>query len=892
MHGVEALQKAITARRRWLGPLLLLYLICFCPPLYAQESRRVVILYDERTDLPGMAVLNAALQQYLFDGFDGGLEIYREEMDLSRFGSATNYRNWLRDNLREKYTSLSVDAVVAVMGPALDFVLDNQLFTEVPLVFVGLDQRELNRDALPPRVTGVLLKREFAPTLELALKLHPHTRRVIFIGGTSEFDTRLVEQAKAELKPFESSVKLDYWTHLPMENLLESVSQLSPNTVILYSTLFRDSAGNSFVPHQAVEQIAAAANAPVYGFFDQYLGRGIVGGKLYSMETDGHKAAALVLNVLSGTAPSQLPVVDTSSLQLLFDARQLERWDITEQQLPPGSEIRFQSFSLWRQSKAALLSAAVIVIFQALLIGALLAQRRRLRRANAERKESEARFRNMANNAPILVWVADAERHFEFFNHAWLHFTGRTLEDELKRRCTEDIHRDDNYRYQQAMNEAYRQRQAYEIEYRLRASDGSYRWILEKGAPRYSERREFIGFIGSAIDISERRAQESALRASEQRYRHIIENQTDLVCRYTPDTTLTFVNEAYCRFFNKSQAELVGCKFIELLPASAREQALQKVAAVVASRQTNTWEHEVLLPNGETGWHHWIDNPIVNAHGKVEELQAIGRDITDRKRMEMAQQNLAHALRLAVAGELTAMVAHEVSQPLGAIMANAEAAQMLLESANPPLQEIRDILFDIRESNVRADQAIRRMRELLKKREISMQPLDINETILVALRLVSGDAIHRNVKIIRELPEKLPLILGDKIHLQQVMLNLLVNAMDAMSINKIQTRELVVRTQVLDNHVVMVSVCDQGPGIATDKVQQIFDSFYSTKKDGMGLGLAISRSIIESHQGRIWAENQTRGGAVFSFTIPIAEQSAREKTKPRFKNVIEFNAVL
>jgi len=253
----------------------------------------------------------------------------------------------------------------------------------------------------------------------------------------------------------------------------------------------------------------------------------------------------------------------------------------------------------------------------------------------------------------------------------------------------------------------------------------------------------------------------------------------------------------------------------------------------------------------------------------VAEYQAIGRDIADRKRAEEATQNLAHALRLAVAGELTAMVAHEVSQPLGAIMANADAAQMLLDMDDPPLDEIRQILTDIRASDARADQAIRRIRALLRRRELQLQPLDINETVVTAMHLINGDALLRGIQIRSDLAARLPAAMGDHVHLQQVLLNLLVNAMDAMSETPAPSRWLSIHTRQMDERNLAVIVVDNGSGITLENAHKIFGSFFSTKKDGMGLGLAISRSIIEAHQGRIWAENNANGGATFQFCLKV-----------------------
>jgi PAS domain S-box-containing protein len=399
---------------------------------------------------------------------------------------------------------------------------------------------------------------------------------------------------------------------------------------------------------------------------------------------------------------------------------------------------------------------------------------------------------------------------------------------------------------------------------------------VDQGIPRWAPTGEFLGYIGSALDITERKIAERALQVSEERYREVVESQTDLVCRYLPDTTLTFVNEAYCRYFGRRREELIGRRFLELIPEPGWQSMLEHIASMGRERRTLDHENEALLPDGRTGWQHWVNYAVVGQDGSVVEFQAIGRDITDRKRAEEARQNLAHASRLAVVGELTAMIAHEVNQPLGAILSNADAAEILLETKKPPLDEIRQILIDIRSNDLRASEAIRRIRALLQKREMEMHALDVNEMVADVLRLVTGDALRRRVQVHKEFAADLPAVLGDRVHLQQVLLNLIVNSMDAMADTPEADRQISVHTMRNGDNTIEVAVEDAGHGIPANTLSRVFESFFTTKKDGMGLGLSIARSIIEAHRGRIWVENNSRSGATFRFTLPFDKDNTRQ----------------
>jgi PAS domain S-box-containing protein len=364
------------------------------------------------------------------------------------------------------------------------------------------------------------------------------------------------------------------------------------------------------------------------------------------------------------------------------------------------------------------------------------------------------------------------------------------------------------------------------------------------------------------------RAREQDLRMSEERYREVVESQTDLVCRYLPDGTLTFANGAYCRFFRYPREKIIGRKFFDFVPEENRAVAIEYLAMLNKERRPLTVEHEVILPDGNIGWQHWADYPVVGPDGKVTEFQGIGRDITDRKRAEEANLKLAHATRLAMVGELTAMVVHELSQPLSAMQCNVRAAELMLENSNsPPLKDLHEILGDLQRDNRRASESVRRMRTLLRQRRLELKPLDLSELVAEVLQIASREAARRRVQIKTEGDGEFPPVKGDRVHLQQVLLNVVLNGMDAMANTPESKRCLRVRMGESD-HEIEVAVTDAGQGIPLDRLPHIFDPFFTTKEQGLGLGLSISKWIIEAHRGRIRAENNVNGGATFRFTLP------------------------
>jgi signal transduction histidine kinase len=263
----------------------------------------------------------------------------------------------------------------------------------------------------------------------------------------------------------------------------------------------------------------------------------------------------------------------------------------------------------------------------------------------------------------------------------------------------------------------------------------------------------------------------------------------------------------------------------------------------------------------------------------VQRLRLLGEvfaNALSRRRSEVEgqrlRQDLAHVGRVSTIGALTASLAHELNQPLTAILSNAEAAEQLLDSSAPNLKEVREILQDIAKDDRRATQVIHRLRGLLRKGALEPSALDINEVIGEVARLVSADAVVRNVSVRLDLAPELPPIWGDRVQLQQVVLNLLLNGLDAMPDAGGGDRSLLLRTNRAGAESVQVAVLDSGIGIDETALDQVFQAFYTTKAAGMGMGLTIARAIVEAHGGRLEARNNPAGGATFSFTLPVGAQ--------------------
>ena len=712
----------------------------------AAETKRVLMLFSNDSLLPAGNTISSSFRRGLEAERRDRVEIFTEFLDADRFPGAAHAAR-MESVLREKYASIPIDLTVAIGPQALDFLSESRgtLFPETPSIFAGISEASLDRGG-PPNSTGVVSRFDPAGTLELALRLQPDAQQVVLVTGASTFDRRWDAVAREQLAPYADRIQVAHLSGLPLSQLLDELARLRPRTIVIYLTIFEDGTGKLFVPRDLTAQISEAASAPVYGVYEPYVGRGVVGGYVESFEAIGREAARLAVHVLAGAQPESLPPGRAATQTFMVDWRQLRRWRLDETALPPGTIVRFEELSSWEQYRREILAVIAVVVLQSAFIAALLLQAHR------------------------------------------------------------------------------------------------------------------------------RRLAEESLRESEERYRNVIETQTEMICRYLPDSTLTFVNDAYCRYFGRSRDELVGRPFVRLIPESERIAALKHIESVGLAEHGAAYEHRVVRPDGSVGWQQWTDHAIRNAEGSVVELQGIGRDITDLKvadmEVEQRRKEVTHLTRVAILGELSGAVAHELNQPLTAILSNAQAAQRLLTRDPLDLAMVEEILGDIVTDDLRAGEVITRLRALLKKGEASLQPLDLNDVATEVMALARSELIDRHVTVSDQLAPGLPSVLGDRVQLQQVMLNLLLNACEAMGTRTFAERTLTLSTALDGDGFLLASIADRGSGIPPDAADRLFEPFFTTKPHGLGLGLSICRSIIAAHGGRLWADNNADGGATFTLALP------------------------
>jgi PAS domain S-box-containing protein len=497
---------------------------------------------------------------------------------------------------------------------------------------------------------------------------------------------------------------------------------------------------------------------------------------------------------------------------------------------------------------------------------------RHLRELYASLQSSEDRLRRVIDTIPAHAWSSLPDGYVDFVNKRFLEFAGRSREELLGWGWSSVVHPDDLPTYVDQWQRAVAAGEPMESQARVLRADGEYRWLLIRNVPLRGELGNIVNWYGSAIDIEERYRAEEALRRSEA-YLHDAQRVSHTGSwRHELSSGLVTLSPEGLRIWgiNPDEPASTDETFYGRLHPEDRPIVEQTYEAARLKKAEFEWGSRIVLPDGAVKSIQTVGHPILNQSGDLVEFVGTFMDVTERKQAEealrQAQANLAHVSRVITLGEMAASIAHEVDQPLSGVVINANACVRFLTSATPNLDEVRDGLRAIARDGRRAGDVIARIRFLARGTVTEKEPLDINDVIREVVTLAEGESRRTHARLRTELADDLPRVLGDPVQLQQVVLNLLLNGLDAMHA-VVGPRELVIRTEREATDGVRVAVQDWGSGIDPQLADRIFEAFYTTKRSGMGMGLSISRSIVEQHGGRLWAVPNDGPGTTFLFTL-------------------------
>lgn len=625
MSGRAPIAAAVwSGRPAWLGACLVVLLVILSGSALGadrSEPKRILLLHSFGRDFRPWSEYALSIKAALEQKAPWPLDVQEHTLLTARFNNPGPEEPFV-DYLRSLYAGMPPDLVVSIGAPAARFAQKyrDQLFPDAPLVLTVVEERLVNRADLTDNDTVISVRNDFTAVFNGVLKVLPDTKTIAVVIGASRLEKFWLDEIRREAAAFEGRVAFVWYNELSFDEILKRASVLPPHTVLFWGLMSVDGTGIVHESDLALRRLRAVANAPIFSYLEPFFHGYTVGGPMHSISATTTKTIDAVIRILAGERPSTIKFEPLQLGSPKYDWREMQRWGISESDLPAGSEVLFRQAGIWETYRWQIAVIATVILIQAGLISGLLYQRRR------------------------------------------------------------------------------------------------------------------------------------------------------------------------------------------------------RLVAEVESRQ------------------------------RLAEL--------------------AHVNRYAAAGELATSIAHELNQPLGSILTNTETAELMLKSESPNLVEIGEILADIRRDDQRASEVIRRLRSILKKTPFEIANIDLNDTVGETIRLLSAVSDGRRIALKFAPSAGVLRVKGDPIQLQQVILNLIINAIDAISQANSTKRAINVAT-VRSDAFAEIRIADSGPGIAPADVKNIFNPFFTTKPHGMGMGLAIVRTIVEAHGGTMFAENQTSGGALFTIRLPL-----------------------
>jgi PAS domain S-box-containing protein len=466
----------------------------------------------------------------------------------------------------------------------------------------------------------------------------------------------------------------------------------------------------------------------------------------------------------------------------------------------------------------------------------------------------------------ILYWSEEMFRLFGFDPQQ-----GLPLWDQWVQR----IHPEDRDKFRMAGDRTFLEKVHCDVEFRIVTPDGTVKQIHGIGHPVLSGNGELVQVVGTMVDVTERRRGEESLRRNEsylaqaQRLAHVGSWAWDATGR-----NAVYVSEEWCRIYGFDPRDGMPSweQRLQRVHPEDRARFQLTIDRAVVEKSDYDIEFRILLPHAPARYIHSVGRPVLGPSGELVQFVGVSMDVTESKQAEQEHErlrqelaNLAHLNRVRTMGELTASLAHEIKQPIGAAVTNAEACVRSLDRAQPDIGEAREAALEMAKDARRAAEIIDRVRSLYQKGSSQLETISVNEVIGEMVVMLQNEADRHSVRMRTELAGELPKVMADRVHLQQILMNLMLNGIEAMLDT---SGELTIKSKLADDGQLLISVTDTGVGLPTENAGQVFDPFFTTKSQGTGLGLAITRSIVESHGGRIWASANSGRGATFSFTLP------------------------
>ncbi|MGD0584296.1 MAG: PAS domain S-box protein [Oryzomonas sp.] len=986
----------------------------------AVERQQILILDTYQSGLPIPDSINRGIFAALREGGFSVGNVFMEHLDFARAPSS-EHRTDMVNLLRHKLANKRIGVVISIGAPATNFMVleGKELFPDATVLALISPNFQSLSNAYG-KVINFPWVVDVAGTLRVALDLFPKTRRVFVVSGAHDNLLPFLDQARKAFAPWKGKLEFEYSNEMTYEEMLQRITTLPPDALVIYSPYFSDSTGRAFVPAEVVAKVCQATTAPVFATLEQFLGSGIVGGSLLRTEDFGKQAGKVALDYLNGRLKLVEPVTTFGSAPLFeFDWRELKRWNADISRLPKESIFINRDLTLWSQYKVAVITTVVVILVMAFLVAALAVLNRRLRRMSVAASDSEARFRIMIERAPeaIIVYnydfkrIVDAnakaeqlfgcdkdkllqggpERFYSsrqpdgmsitksmndykrrimageevIFERAVHSDDGRDLSCEVRlvplpyldqqlvrasfiditeRKRTEAslLKSEAHYRslFDSSLigitvtnrefiitdaNDAFckmlkyskdeligklsfaeishpedvdksiemvRKLMTHEIDhftlekqYITKTGETIDGLIYVKG--QYDLNGEFEGTTASILDISEFKRADKSLRESEGKYRNLFNNSEAAMFRSNLDgSDLMDVNQKFLEMLGRTREETIG-KPSAILWADPKERE-EMVRRLLTDGRVSGYEYKMLDQHG--GIKNCITSLVLYREQNILEGSIL--DITNLKRAEeerhQLEMQLIHAQKMESLGVLSGGIAHDFNNIMAIIMGYCALTRMDYDTAENNITEIE-------KAAERAAGLCRQMLAYAGKAQLNKTQVNM-WTLVDEMVTMLKSTLPQNAVIKPDLSARIPTISGDASQLRQIVMNLIINASEAVGKEQGEIRVSLARKTVIagqsdkDYHgkaipsgeYVCLEVTDNGCGMDEETKWRIFEPFYTTKFTGRGLGMSAVLGIINSHDGALQLFSQLGQGTTFKVSLPvqISDTTGDENLRP------------
>ena len=856
----------------------------FAPAARAADTTNAtisILVVEQGDQRPIFLDFMSRLRQVLTTNLPSHVVFYRENLDLARF-EGTSYRTDLEGWLRNKYHGHKMDAIVASGETSIDFVLKvrPKVWPEAPVIAIGTKGVETELLAGQTNVTGVTVDIDVPGTLKMALQLFPDTRRIAFVSSAESDLPEFHGQDLKKVEDFSTNrFELIKLVGLTMAETKQRLAALPPDTIVFYDDIWKDAAGQIFVPGDALEELSLVSRAPIFSHTESYIGYGMMGGSCIISRKLAPEVAGQIAAVVRAGSANSVPVIQSQSSLLAFDARLMQKFGLSEKLIPPGSRVRSHMPTLWEAYHQLVIVIVAALVIQTGLIAALLLQRRRKRQTELELFHSRQMLQTVLDTIPQRVFWKDRNSVFLGCNKPLAADCGYSDASKLVGKTDyETVAASQADRYRADDREVMETNQPkLNYEEPQNKLDGSIGWLRTNKVPLHDKDGHVIGVLGTYEDVTERKQMDEKVR---QLSRAVEQSPVSIVIT-NKDGNIEYVNRKFTEVTGYSFSEAIGKNPRILKSGELPAELYQRMWECIRDGQEWRGEFHNRKKNGELFWELSMISPIFNAAGAITHYLAVKEDITERKQLE---EQLRQSQKMEAFGQLAGGIAHDFNNLLTIIQGNVA---LLQEPLNP---DQAGCLVEISKASERAANLTRQLLTFSRRQIFQPKPLDLNEVVANTSKMLQrliGEHIGLETHFA---PGGAP-IQADRTMMEQILMNLAVNSRDAMPKGGrlvIQTAAVVVsqadaeaNPKARPGSFIRLKVTDTGCGMAPETLERIFEPFFTTKEvgKGTGLGLATVFGIVEQHHGWIEVESKLNRGTTFYIYLPRLAESEKALTE-------------